>query len=91
MTGAKQGPLASDGSTSPAVDVFIRQLTGIRFVAAAWVVLYHFQVPLVTLGLLVPPMLDVIRVGRLGVDLFFALSGFCVSLRLVRSLFNVLP
>jgi tetratricopeptide (TPR) repeat protein len=33
-------------------NVFIRQLTGIRFVAAAWVLLYHLQGPLNNLGLL---------------------------------------
>ena len=62
------------------MNVFIRQLTGIRFIAAAWVVLYHFQGPLDTIGVLVIPGLgDVLRVGRLGVDLFFALSGFILT------------
>ncbi|MEY4136099.1 MAG: hypothetical protein RL205_227, partial [Actinomycetota bacterium] len=61
-------------------NVFIRQLTGIRFVAAAWVLLYHLQGPLNTLGLLgIPVFGDVLRVGRLGVDLFFALSGFILT------------
>ncbi len=64
----------------PRVNVFIRQLTGIRFIAAAWVLLYHFQGPLGTLGLTdIPVFSDVVRVGRLGVDLFFALSGFILT------------
>lgn len=61
------------------MNVFIRQLTGIRFVAAAWVLLYHLQGPLAQLHLLVPVVADVLRVGRLGVDLFFALSGFILT------------
>lgn len=58
---------------------FIGQLTGVRFVAAAWVMLYHFQVPLATIGVLVPVLHEFLRVGRLGVDLFFALSGFIIT------------
>jgi len=68
------------------VSVFIRQLTGIRFVAAAWVVLYHFHEPLQQLNLLFPVVEDVLRVGRLGVDLFFALSGFILTHTYLRRL-----
>ena len=60
--------------------VFIRQLTGIRFVAATWVLFYHLQGPLTTIGIMsIPVLSDVIRVGRLGVDLFCALSGFILT------------
>jgi len=69
------------------LNVFIRQLTGIRFVAAAWVLLYHLQIPLAALHVLaIPGVGDVMRVGRLGVDLFFALSGFILTHTYLRRL-----
>ncbi|MGB4323668.1 MAG: hypothetical protein WBJ33_00220 [Candidatus Nanopelagicales bacterium] len=56
------------------MNAFIRQLTGVRLVAAAWVLLYHAQGQLNTIGILhIPVFEDLLRVGRLGVDLFFAL------------------
>lgn len=58
---------------------FIRQLTGVRFFAALWVMLYHYQPALATAGVLVPVLHEVLRVGSLGVDLFFILSGFILS------------
>jgi peptidoglycan/LPS O-acetylase OafA/YrhL len=57
----------------------IRALTGIRWFAAFWVVLYHFE------GKIKPVLpawryLDPIsRTGFVGVDLFFVLSGFIMS------------
>lgn len=58
---------------------FIKQLTGVRFVAAAWVVLYHYQPAIAAAGLLFPLLHEFLRVGSLGVDLFFALSGFILT------------
>ena len=69
------------------MNVFIRQLTGIRLVAAVWVLLYHSQAQLDAIGLMdIPVLPDFIRIGRLGVDLFFALSGFILAHTYLNSL-----
>jgi len=53
-------------------------LTGIRGVAAIWVILYHYGItPLDTLGL--DHILPFVRYGYAGVDLFFLLSGFIMT------------
>ncbi len=49
----------------------IRQLTGLRFFAAYWVVLYHYWPHLQG-----PPRPMFVEKGYLGVELFFILSGF---------------
>lgn len=71
--------VAHDDREEVCMEAFIRQLTGVRLVAAAWVMLYHFQLPLDTVHLLLPGVSDVLKIGRLGVDLFFALSGFILT------------
>ncbi|GHF56762.1 peptidoglycan/LPS O-acetylase OafA/YrhL [Deinococcus metalli] len=57
----------------------IRALTGIRAIAALWVVLHHYYEFLVKLW---PPLTVIEPVaagGRLGVELFFTLSGFILT------------
>ncbi len=54
------------------------QLTGLRGIAAWFVVLYHVR--LATTGLFPPTMIDVFAKGYLAVDLFFMLSGFVMWL-----------
>ena len=57
----------------------IRQLTGVRFVAAVWVVLYHFQFMIFGLVPELHPVGFLFDSGYLAVDLFFALSGYIIA------------
>ena len=59
----------------------IRSLTGLRAVAATWVVLFHFRsllTPYLDQLPFVRPLLDA---GWIGVELFFVLSGFVIARR----------
>jgi len=57
----------------------IRQLTGARFIAALWVVLYHFQLMIFGLVPELRPVGFLFDAGYLAVDLFFVLSGYIIA------------
>ena len=58
----------------------IRALTGLRIVAAVWVVLHHFEgVVTQAFGEYLRPLHPLMATGWLGVDLFFLLSGFVLT------------
>ncbi|WP_164205484.1 acyltransferase family protein [[Micrococcus luteus] ATCC 49442] len=68
------------GAVAPArKKLALHQLTGIRFIAALWVVLFHFQFQI--LGILpeAGSLRGVFNAGDMAVDLFFVLSGFIIS------------
>jgi peptidoglycan/LPS O-acetylase OafA/YrhL len=66
-------------SNLPSARSPLRALTGLRFVAAFWVVLFHFFRPL-KLGIPMPASIDsILESGFCGIGLFFALSGFVLS------------
>ena len=54
-------------------------LTGLRALAAAWVVLFHYRDDLLALVPGLAPLDTFMRAGYLGVDLFFPLSGFVLA------------
>ena len=57
-----------------------RALTGLRIVAAAWVVLFHFHFTgLDGVAVAVDVLGPLVTAGALGVDLFFDLSGFVIA------------
>jgi peptidoglycan/LPS O-acetylase OafA/YrhL len=57
----------------------IRALTGLRIVAATWVVLFHFEGQLVPYVEQLPGVHAVLGAGWIGVELFFVLSGFVIA------------
>lgn len=58
----------------------IGQLTGVRFVAALWVLLHHASfLPVDVYGPWLAPVAPVVAAGPLGVDLFFVLSGLVLA------------
>jgi peptidoglycan/LPS O-acetylase OafA/YrhL len=66
-------------SSPPLSRTPIDALTGIRAVAAVWVVVFHFRTELVALLPALSPAMPLAAAGRLGVDLFFILSGFILA------------
>jgi peptidoglycan/LPS O-acetylase OafA/YrhL len=57
-----------------------RTLTGLRIVAAVWVVLFHFHFTgLDGVDMAVGVFGPLVTAGALGVDLFFVLSGFVIA------------
>ena len=58
---------------------FIPQIDGLRFVAIAWVVLFHVYAALSTRSAIPPPWPLDIDLPKRGVELFFAISGFILG------------
>lgn len=79
--GRADGSLDASAGHARAPRSQIRALTGIRIVAALWVVLFHIRgniaSDLPALDVVIGPL---IAHGELGVDLFFALSGYVLAL-----------
>jgi peptidoglycan/LPS O-acetylase OafA/YrhL len=57
----------------------LEALTGLRILAAAWVVLFHYGDVLIGLAPWLAPARTFFRAGYHGVDLFFPLSGFVLA------------
>ena len=77
-THAAPAPPASGDGEPPAGE--LRGLTGLRIVAAVWVVLFHFHfTPLPGVAEVVGVLGPLVTAGALGVDLFFVLSGFVIA------------
>jgi peptidoglycan/LPS O-acetylase OafA/YrhL len=74
-------PSVAYAATPSAPTGEIRSLTGLRIVAAAWVVCFHFSsAPGNAWTAYWQPLRPLLTSGGLGVDLFFVLSGFVITL-----------
>lgn len=74
-------------AAAPARPQEIRALTGLRIVAALWVLVFHFGfTPGISGARFWRPLDPLVAAGQLGVDLFYVLSGFVITLTYVDSL-----
>ena len=79
MTSASETPVALRGE--------IRSLTGLRIVAALWVVVFHYSfTPGDAYTRFWEPLRPVVQSGALGVDLFYVLSGFVITLTYLQKM-----
>ncbi|MCV7135076.1 acyltransferase [Mycobacterium hodleri] len=78
--GITREPTGSNHGKSVVRTGEIKALSGLRIVAALWVVMFHFR-PLLQMAS--PPLYDslkpILDCGAQGVDLFFILSGFVLT------------
>jgi peptidoglycan/LPS O-acetylase OafA/YrhL len=73
--------VAAPGRTLAETPGEIRSLTGLRIVAAVWVVSFHFMfTPGDAWTWVWEPLRPLVHTGALGVDLFYVLSGFVITL-----------
>jgi peptidoglycan/LPS O-acetylase OafA/YrhL len=77
VTAAADSP-ATTSATTPE-RMFIAPLTGIRALAAFWVFLRHYRTELLDAFPFMNVLAPLMNVGYLGVDLFFILSGFILT------------
>ena len=65
----------------------VRSLTGLRILAALWVVFFHYSfTPGDAYTRFWEPLRPLVQVGALGVDLFYVLSGFVITLTYLNKL-----
>lgn len=74
------------GATGEAKRPPIPALTGIRAVAALWVVAFHYEEDILRLVPALHPVQPLLGAGYLGVDVFFALSGFILAYNYATSM-----
>ena len=77
-------PASSARPRPPSPPALIPALTGLRGIAAWWVVFYHFRE--LFAARLSPALREFVGSGYLAVDLFFVLSGFVIALNYVEML-----
>ena len=78
MTTATRGSTPSGDQGAPVGE--LRALTGLRIVAALWVVGFHFHFTALPGVAAVNRVLGpLVTQGALGVDLFFVISGFVIA------------
>ncbi|MGN6610351.1 MAG: acyltransferase family protein [Angustibacter sp.] len=82
----RQDATAAGSPTAPPRRPLITALTGLRAVAALWVVLFHYRSDVLTLAPALRPLAPVMSAGYLGVDVFFALSGFVLAYNYAASM-----
>ena len=92
MTAQLEAPLRTRAEAATTPDArapgrpVISALTGLRAVAAVWVVLFHYRFDVLALLPGLRPVRPLMDAGYLGVDVFFALSGFVLAYNYAESM-----